>query len=73
MKVQLTITPEMAEKAEEALKDSRYLYNRLEQTDMNVWRLPDGDEEEVIQLCDGIEDQLERGGVDSDSYSFQEI
>ncbi|WP_221660840.1 hypothetical protein [Bacteroides xylanisolvens] len=73
MKVQLTITLEMAEKAEEVLKDSRYLYNRLEHTDTNVWTLPEGNEEEITRLCDGIEDQLERGGVDSDSYSFQEI
>lgn len=73
MKVQLTITPQMADKAEEVLKDSRYMYNRLEQIATNVWTLPDGDEEDVTRLCDGIEDQLERGGVDSESYSFQEI
>ena len=73
MKVQLTITPEMAEKAEEVLKDSIYLYNRLEHTDTNVWTLPDGYDEEITRLCDGIEDQLERGGIDSDSYSFQEL
>lgn len=73
MKVQLTITLEMAEKAEEVLKDSRYLYNRLEHTDTNVWVLPEGDEEEITRLCDGIEDQLERGGIDSEGYSFQEI
>lgn len=73
MKVQLTITSEMAEKAEEVLKDSRYLYNRLEHTDTNVWVLPEGDEEEITRLCDGIEDQLERGGIDSEGYSFQEL
>ena len=73
MKVQLTITPEMTDKAEEVLKDSRYLYNRLKHIDTNVWTPPEGDDEEVTRLCDGIEDQLERGGVDSDSYSFQEL
>lgn len=73
MKVQLTITPSMATKAEEVLKDSKYLYNRLEQTGANEWILPEGDDEEITRLCDGIEDQLERGGVDSDSYSFQEL
>lgn len=73
MTVQLTITLEMAEKAEEVLKDSRYLYNRLEHVETNVWMLPEGEEDEITRLCDGIEDQLERGGVDSNSYSFQEL
>ena len=73
MTVQLAITLEMAEKAEEVLKDSRYLYNRLEHVETNVWMLPEGEEDEITRLCDGIEDQLERGGVDSNSYSFQEL
>lgn len=60
--------PSVANKIDNAIRDSKYIGNRTEQISANVWELLDESEESV----DAIEGHFEMYGISSDDWEFQE-